>query len=115
MCANPKCPWGIGQHPRSLADHRDGLTVLRALQEAGPIDPALAKRRYAAWRAELQRSLTDRQDLPHVIRWKALSRLRDCLTPLIQAAYVKDEKEIARLRQYVVDYSYIAEYAGKPE
>lgn len=56
----------------------------------------------------------------HIRRWKAMSRLRDCLTPLIQAAFnagregtAQQEKEIARLRREIVDYTYIAQYTGE--
>jgi len=67
--------------------------------------------------------------LPHVARWKAMSRLRDCLSPLIQAAFRAGmqagatartiesddfDAEIARLRREIVDYSYIAQYSSEP-
>lgn len=55
MCGRRNCPWGIGQHPATLADARDSLTVMLALREAGPIAPDDAKRRYDAWRARWRR------------------------------------------------------------
>ena len=66
-------------------------------------------------RAELTQST-----LPHVRRWKAMARLRDCLSPLIQAAFnagrTRDtlyDREIVKLRQEIVDCSYIIQYEGE--
>lgn len=56
MCGHPRCPWGIGKHPATLADARDEITVRRALLETGTIPLAEAEQRYAAWKTTWERA-----------------------------------------------------------